>query len=226
MVCGTRKCIYYICRKTPRAVNRLIYEQGIKNRLLDYVTTSMLLADCGVNQKIITWNKVFLLHGPPGTGKTSLCRALAQKLAIRLGDRFSHGKLVEINSHSLFSKWFSESGKLVLKLFDHIQSLVNTRDAFVCVLIDEVESLAAARSAALGGSEPSDSIRVVNALLTQIDKIKHYPNVLILATSNISEAIDLAFIDRADIKQYIGPPSQRAIYEIYHSCINELMRTK
>ena len=51
-----------------------------------------------------------------GTGKTSLCRALAQKLSIHLSERFTYGYLVEINSHSLFSKWFSESGKLVQKM--------------------------------------------------------------------------------------------------------------
>jgi hypothetical protein len=38
----------------------------------------------------------------------SLCRSLAQKLAMRLNHRYTHGELIEINSHSLFSKWFLE----------------------------------------------------------------------------------------------------------------------
>lgn len=133
-------------------------------------------------------------------------------------------QLVEVNAHSLFSKWFSESGKLVNKLFDTIRDLLDDPDVFVCVLIDEVESLTAARKAALSGNEPSDSIRVVNALLTQIDQLKERPNVLVMTTSNITEAIDIAFVDRADIKQYIGLPSARAIYQILRSCVVELMR--
>lgn len=46
----------------------------------------------------------------------------------------------------------------------------------------------------------------------------------VLTTSNITEAIDLAFVDRADIKAYIGPPSVRARYEMLRSCLSELVR--
>ena len=66
---------------------------------------------------------------------------------------------MEINSHSLFSKWFSESGKLVQKLFERVQEqLVDDPDLFFCILIDEVESLASSRSN--GGSDPQDAVRV------------------------------------------------------------------
>lgn len=113
-----------------------------------------------------------------------------------------------------------------MKLFEEIKNLVQNQKALICILIDEVESLAHARKSCRNGTEPSDSIRVVNALLTQLDQIKRYPNVLILTTSNMTGAIDLAFIDRADIKQYLGFPSEIAIYQIYRSCLQELMRVR
>ncbi|CAM9752919.1 unnamed protein product [Ascophyllum nodosum] len=202
----------------------LILEEGVKNQLLNYATTALLFTDKGVSKNIISCNRVVLLHGPPGTGKTSLCKALAHKLSIRLGNRYSNGQLLEINAHSLFSKWFSESGKLVQRLFEHIWELADDEDSLVCVLVDEVESLTAARSAAMGGNEPSDAVRVVNAVLTQIDNLRQKDNVLVLTTSNVSEAIDLAFIDRADIKQYIGLPNALARYQILRSCLEELDR--
>ncbi|GAA5974715.1 hypothetical protein JCM11641_007236 [Rhodosporidiobolus odoratus] len=202
----------------------LIYDGDVKGKLLNYIYSTLLFSDAMVDFNVVTWNRVVLLHGPPGTGKTSLCRALAQKLAIRLSERYQTGKLIEINSHSLFSKWFSESGKLVQRLFAQVTEMVDDEGCFVVVLIDEVESLTAARAGAMSGKEPSDALRVVNALLTQLDKLKTRKNVLIMTTSNLSGAIDNAFIDRADIKQYIGLPPAAAVFWILQSCLSEIMR--
>ena len=41
---------------------------------------------------------------------------MAQKVYIRNCNRYSSGVLLEVNSHSLFSKWFSESGDVLFKL--------------------------------------------------------------------------------------------------------------
>jgi len=59
----------------------------------------------------------------------------------------------------------------------------------VFILIDEVESLTAARAGAMQRNEPSDALRAVNAVLTQLDAIRHYDKVLVMATSNLTEAI-------------------------------------
>jgi SpoVK/Ycf46/Vps4 family AAA+-type ATPase len=81
----------------------------------------------------------------------------------------------------------------------------------------------------------------VNALLTQLDKLKHRKNVLVMATSNLVKAIgrmllhvyspatytllwfpDTAFVDRADIIQYVDLPPREAIYDILRSSLCEM----
>lgn len=60
-------------------------------------------------------------------------------------------------------------------------------------------------------------------MLTQIDAIKKFPNVLILTTSNVTGTIDLAFVDRADLKKYIGLPSLEAVKVMLRGSIEELI---
>lgn len=63
---------------------------------------------------------------------------------------------------------------MVAKLFEEIEELASQKNWLVFVLVDEVESLTMGRNAAFSGSDPSDSVRAVNAVLTQLDKIKKF----------------------------------------------------
>ncbi|KAI9739754.1 MAG: hypothetical protein M1834_006474 [Cirrosporium novae-zelandiae] len=201
----------------------LIYDTPIPNLLLRFVTRMMKLSSRISDIRPLAWNRLILLYGSPGCGKTSLCRALAQKLSIRLSKQYSQSKLIEINSHSLFSKYFSESGKLVSKMFEGIESLLDEdEDVFVCVVIDEVESLAITRENAVRGNEPNDALRAVNALLTALDRLRTRKNVVVLCTSNLITAMDSAFLDRADLKELIPNPSPKTCYEIFRRCLLDL----
>lgn len=108
-------------------------------------------------------------------------------------------------------------------MFENVRDMAQKCDLLV-VMIDEVESLSASRTTAAAGAEPSDALRVVNALLTSIDTLRELPNVLVIATSNLTDRIDSAFLDRADVKQYIGLPNVGARYEILRGGVDELVR--
>ncbi|OOF95871.1 hypothetical protein ASPCADRAFT_168612 [Aspergillus carbonarius ITEM 5010] len=201
----------------------LEFDQPIQTTLLSAISRMVSFSSRRLSRWTINWNRLILIWGPPGTGKTSFCRGLAQKLAIRLGKHYPQSKLFEINAHSLGSKFFGESGKLVNRMFESIELLLEAEeDTFVCVFMDEIETLASRRDRALSGNEPFDAIRAVDALLTGLDKLKEHPNVIVACTSNLVTALDQAFLDRVDIKQYIPKLSSRPIYKIYKDCLEEL----
>ncbi|EZF32708.1 Pachytene checkpoint protein 2 [Trichophyton interdigitale] len=203
----------------------LLFDQPIHTNLLHAVSRMLGFSWRKLDPRTITWNRLILLYGPPGTGKTSLCRSLAQKLAIRLGRQFPQSKLVEINAYSLGSKYFSESGKLVAKMFSMVESMLEDEpDTLVCVFIDEVETMTAQREQTLSGNDPLDAMRAVNSLLMSLDRLRQHPNVIVLCTSNLLSALDSAFLDRVDIKQFVPPPSEIGVYEIFRSCLESLSK--
>lgn len=169
-------------------------------------------------------NPLILLHGPPGTGKTSLCLGLAQKISIRLSGTYNSTKLIQIKTSILLSKYFSESAKHVDEILSRISNMCEDEPGtFICVLIDEVESIASSREFSTKEGESHDSLRATNALLTGLDQIARYSNVVFLFTSNMCNALEPAFLDRCGLKEYVGPPSIEAKYEILRSVLEKLI---
>lgn len=44
----------------------LIYDDNLKENLLDFSKTILLFSNMGVNQNVVSCNRLILLHGPPG----------------------------------------------------------------------------------------------------------------------------------------------------------------
>lgn len=187
---------------------------GVKSSLLSYTAVRRKLNNSAACSGLI------LLHGPPGSGKTTAARALAQRGAVRNG---GHAVLVHVHAELLLSKFFAESAQNVGALFDTLIKMATQRwNMFV--LLDEVESIGLARSSSLGGAEPGDAIRVVNALLQGVDKMGQFGNVVMIATSNLAFGLEQALLDRADMSFLLADPQGTARVAVVLSAIEELVR--
>jgi pachytene checkpoint protein 2 len=150
---------------------------------------------------------VVLMVGVPGTGKTSLAKGLASRTAEVLGGRTGGTfRFVEVDPHALSSGSLGKTQRAVTELF----SSTITEQAVLgptIVLLDEVETILAERSKLSLEANPIDVHRATDAALVQLDHLaESHPNVLFVATSNFPQAIDAAFLSRADLVLTIPPP--------------------
>src|SRR6476469_8514975 len=165
---------------------------------------------------------LIVLAGPPGTGKTTLARGLAQVAALALA-REGATTLVEINPHAFPSDMLGESQRNVTRLLAETVPEIAARRPFTVVLIDEVESFAVSRSAASFEANPVDVHRATDAVLLGIDEVaKKLPAVLFVTTTNFIEAVDSAFLSRADLVMQFALPDRETIAKILENAIGEL----
>ncbi|PBP25850.1 thyroid hormone receptor interactor [Diplocarpon rosae] len=208
--------------------DELFFDHDIKADLIWMMTNLLRFSQAfAANHLRRKLNPVILLYGPPGTGKSSLCQGLAQKISIRLGAQYKSTRLIQIKTATLLSKYFSESSKHVDETFTKISQMCEEDpERFICVLIDEVESIASSRQFSAREGESFDSLRATNALLTGLDRTAKFSNVAILCTSNMCDVLEPAFLDRCGIQEFVGPPSVAAQYEILRSVLQKLIECK
>jgi AAA+ superfamily predicted ATPase len=166
---------------------------------------------------------VILLVGQPGTGKTSLAKGLANRVAeLFKGQTF---RLLEVEPHGLTSSAMGKTQRAVSDLFS--QTIAEAAEVGpTIILLDEVETLAADRTKLSLDANPIDVHRATDAVLVQLDKLaERFPKLLFIATSNFPKAIDAAFTSRCDLVLNIPLPDQEACGQILTDCLTGLSTT-
>ena len=142
--------------------------------------------------------KGVLLYGPPGTGKTLLAKAVANE---------SGANFISISGPEVMSKWYGESEKRVREIFEEAE-----KNAPSIIFIDEIDALAPKREEVTGEVER----RVVSQLLTCMDGLKKRGKVIVIAATNMPNAIDPALrrVGRFDREIEVPVPDRDGRLEI------------
>ncbi|MFW6437179.1 MAG: proteasome-activating nucleotidase Pan1 [Halococcoides sp.] len=151
-----------------------------------------------------------LLHGPPGTGKTMLAKAVANQ---------TDATFIKMAGSELVHKFIGEGAKLVRDLFD----LARQHEPAV-IFIDEVDAIAAKRTESKTSGD-AEVQRTMMQLLSEMDGFEDRGEIRIIAATNRFDMLDRAILRPGRFDRLIEVPKpdregREQIFEIHTRNMN------
>jgi len=124
--------------------------------------------------------KGVLMHGPPGTGKTMLAKAIAHA---------TNATFIRVVGSELVQKYIGEGARLVRELF----TLARAK-APAIVFIDEIDAIGSARSSDTYSAGDHEVGRTLMQLLAELDGFDPRGNIKFIAATNRIDILDQALL--------------------------------
>jgi proteasome regulatory subunit len=132
-----------------------------------------------------------LLHGPPGTGKTMLAKAVANE---------TDATFIKMAGSELVQKFIGEGARLVRDLFE----LASEREPAV-IFIDEIDAIAAKRTESKTSGD-AEVQRTMMQLLSEMDGFEDRGEIRIIAATNRFDMLDRAILRPGRFDRLIEVP--------------------
>lgn len=168
--------------------------------------------------------KGFLLHGPPGCGKTLMGKATAYNLREQIRKETGEDRpefFLSVKGPEVLNMWVGESERQVRDLFSQCREKA-AEGALAFLFIDEAESILGVRRS---GRYSSILSTLVPMFCAEMDGIEPLSNVIIILASNRADLIDPAILrpGRIDRKIRVRRPGKEQARDIYGIYLKETL---
>jgi len=169
--------------------------QAIGEQLQRNIILPLSRPELFVQSKLLRPPKGILLHGPPGTGKTMLAKAVAAEA------KFS---FICLNPARLLSKWYGESNKFADAYFSLAHKLAPS-----ILFIDEIDCIFRTRGTRGGGGHEHEATAMLKAqFLSLWDGLlsPSAPQIVVIAATNSPDSVDPAVLRRLPLSFEVPLP--------------------